>query len=144
MIFNRKIKRFSFRESMALSGLPIISFENNHHWVNMLLDTGGTDSIIDSNYIQYLEYTDTDKPTSSFVGTTGKTDIGQKIINISLTKDDDKSFNVDCTVINLGEAFTAIKESYGVQLHGILGTDFLDKYKYVIDFEKMIAYNKAE
>ena len=43
---------------------------------------------------------------------------------------------------SIKELFDTIKEDYGVTIHGILGTNFLDKYNYVIDFKDYIIYRK--
>jgi hypothetical protein len=45
-------------------------------------------------------------------------------------------------VINLNDLFNTIKENYGVTVHGILGTNFLDKYNYVIDFKDYKLYRR--
>ena len=43
-------------------------------------------------------------------------------------------------ISDLDEAFRAIKAETGVQIHGILGSKFFVKYKYVLDFKDLIAY----
>ena len=40
------------------------------------------------------------------------------------------------------ETLAEIKQSSGVTVCGILGTEFLSKYKYVMDFKDNIAYIK--
>ena len=54
----------------------------------------------------------------------------------------DKSFTGIFGIVNLDTAFKDVKDQSGVQLHGILGNDFFTKYKYVLDFVELIAYNK--
>jgi hypothetical protein len=46
-------------------------------------------------------------------------------------------------VTNMDKAFDCIKQESGVMIHGILGTAFFEKYKYIIDFEKLIAYSNV-
>ena len=41
------------------------------------------------------------------------------------------------------EAFGNIKKETGVTIHGILGSDFFTRYKYVLDFDKLIFYKKS-
>lgn len=45
-------------------------------------------------------------------------------------------------VHDLDAAFGVVKQESGVQLHGILGSKFFEKYKYVIDYKDCIAYIK--
>ena len=45
-------------------------------------------------------------------------------------------------ISDLDEAFGAIKAETGVQIHGILGSKFFAKYKYILDFDSLIAYSK--
>ena len=40
----------------------------------------------------------------------------------------------------LEETTKYIKENTGVEIHGLLGTDFLQNYKYVIDFKSLEVY----
>jgi hypothetical protein len=45
-------------------------------------------------------------------------------------------------VVDLKDAFDNIKSEHGVTIYGILGSDFLSKYKYILDFKDNIAYIK--
>ena len=42
----------------------------------------------------------------------------------------------------LDESFTALKEHNGIQIHGLLGTKFLEEHKYILDFAELVARNK--
>ena len=44
--------------------------------------------------------------------------------------------------VNMGEAFDTIKRESGVTLHGLIGNDFMQRFKYVLDFKDMIAYSR--
>lgn len=52
----------------------------------------------------------------------------------------DNPFEDTFTILNMDSAFRQVKEDSGVQLHGILGSLFFQKYKYVIDFKSLVAY----
>ena len=52
------------------------------------------------------------------------------------------SFKDTFIIMESDEVFTALKQGYGVQVHGILGSKFFDRYSYVIDFGELIAYIK--
>ena len=34
-----------------------------------------------------------------------------------------------------------IKLEYGINLHGILGSTFFQKYRYVLNFDELVAYS---
>ena len=48
----------------------------------------------------------------------------------------------DSTEYNKDEIVSAIKNATGVTIHGVIGNKFMQKYKYILDFDKMIAYSK--
>ena len=53
-----------------------------------------------------------------------------------------KTFEVQLNINNMSEAFGFIKKESGVQIHGILGSLFFQKYKYILDFDSLKAYIK--
>lgn len=128
----------SFRESLNLTGFPIISFENNERWVNLLLDTGSNHSIINTNTLRDLVYTNLNGKSHVF-GLNGEDQEGGYIVLPLQFKK--KTYEMDCLSINMEPTFRKMKEQFGVTVHGILGTDFFEKYKYVLDFNEMVAYN---
>ena len=42
----------------------------------------------------------------------------------------------------MSEAFKKIKDGNGATIHGLIGNSFMQKYKYVLDFDEMVAYSK--
>ena len=40
------------------------------------------------------------------------------------------------------QQLAVIKKDFNIDIHGILGGDFLSKYEYIIDFKEYIAYSK--
>ena len=53
-------------------------------------------------------------------------------------------YNEEFQVVDMTSSFNNIKNDYGVNLHGILSSTFFEKYKYVLDFDKLIAYSKND
>lgn len=131
----------SFMESLNLTGMPIVSFSCNGKILNFLLDTGCNDSIINISVIKNIECEKLNKTTLTY-GINGE-DIKCEFYNIHLIYKDIE-FVSPFISADLTEAFKKIKNDYGVQLHGFLGSKFFKKYKYVIDFNKFIAYSKAK
>lgn len=129
----------SFKESMDLTELPVITFMCNERKLNFLLDTGSNRSYINSTIINDLEHKKLER-TEEVIGAEGN-GMQSQLAMIQLTYKD-QVFETGVNIMNLDDAFTAIKDESGVQIHGILGSLFFQKYKYVLDFDSLIAYIK--
>lgn len=140
-IFKKKDNKdvISFGPGFALTELPIISLYQGENHFNFLLDTGSNDSIIDSNILDKLEYDMSDKQNSLF-GMEGNKEI-VSICNITLSYNG-VDFPYEYNIRDMSAAFGSIKTESGVTLHGIIGSKFFNKYKYVLDFDSLIAYAK--
>lgn len=132
-------KNMSFMESLSLTGLPIICFNNNGQTINMVLDTGSNICIIDSNILKNIIHSKESHQIDGIVGISGEAE-GSNAVELILTYKD-ASFKVECYVNDLADVASAVKQEYGVTIHGLLGTDFFAKYKYIIDFNEMVAYS---
>lgn len=138
-VYKKNKSKISFKESMDLTELPVITFMSDNTKLNFLLDTGSNDSFINESVVKSLNCKMLNT-VSEVIGIEGK-----KIKNNNCElqiKYKDYEFNTQFNIINLDESFNLIKQESGVQIHGILGSLFFQKYKYVIDFESLIAYTK--
>lgn len=133
-----KKENISFKESIDLVGLPIITFTNNRRKLHFLLDTGSDMSYINKSVLPHLKYKDVDKEIN-IVNSSGSA-LSQGCCELSF-KYKKQEFIEEFYKNDLDEAFRTIKEDSGVQLHGILGSRFFTKYKYILDFDNLIAYN---
>lgn len=131
-------KNMSFIESINLTGLPIITFHNNGHPINMVLDTGSNVCLINSNILSDLKYESGEKHTG-VIGLNGESEAGNTVF-LPLTYKD-WEFDFECWATDIGDMVSTMKREYGVTIHGLLGTGFFQKYKYVIDFNEMVAYS---
>lgn len=138
----QKKERMSFMETFNLTGFPIITFENNGKLWNFLLDTGSSNSIIDSTIMDELSYKPIKGLSSKVFGIDGK-DTSCSFCNISLGYKD-KSYESRFMVKDMSAPFKKIKEVFGVNLHGFLGSDFFRQYQYVINFDELVAYSKGK
>lgn len=134
-------KNMSFIESINLTGLPIISFSNNGQVVNMVLDTGSNVCLINKSSLPQLEYKNGDCQTE-VVGLSGNAESGDTVFLPLKYKD--WEFDFECWATDINEMVTSLKKEYGVTIHGLLGTGFFSKYKYVLDFNEMVAYSLAK
>lgn len=53
-----------------------------------------------------------------------------------------REFKEEFQVADMQKIFSKIKETTGVTIHGMLGNGFMQKYKYILDFDEMVAYYK--
>lgn len=136
---SNKLESISFKESMDLVELPIITFYNKDKKLNFLLDTGSDLSHINKSLLPALSYKEIDDTThiTSIGGTQQSLGCCEMEIYYKKQKFTDKFF-----VNDLDEAFGVIKNETGVQIHGILGSRFFAKYKYILNFDTLQAYNK--
>ena len=54
------------------------------------------------------------------------------------------AYDFPVIITNLSDIFTAIQTTTGIQLHGILGNDFLQQYNAVIDYGKDVMVVRSE
>ncbi len=135
----KKRENMSFREAMDLVELPIVTFYNKDTKLNFLLDTGSDLSYINKSILPSLEYKEINE--SKNIISVGGNSQSLGCCDMTVTYRNQK-FTDKFYISDLDEAFGAIKAETGVQIHGILGSKFLAKYKYILDFESLIAYSK--
>lgn len=130
----------SYKDSMNKAGIPIVTFKNGNQNLNFLLDTGSDMSHIDTSIVKYLSDTEIIKGDSVAIYTAnGSKEGNNDWIKIPLMYKDQHYFE-EFMPLDFHDTFNSIKEETGIQLHGILGITFFRNYKYVLDFNKMIAY----
>lgn len=130
--------KISFRETMDLVDLPIITFMVGEKKLNFILDTGASYSLIDSNILCDIEHEKLNVESTVY-GINGKEqDAG--FARIAL-KYKEVNYSDEFQIVDLQAPFSMLKEEHGVNLHGMLGSSFFQKYKYVIDFDELVAYS---
>lgn len=129
----------SFKQGFDLTNIPVVTFYQGNQKINFILDTGASENIIDKEFLKCLEHTE-EKLTDRIWGIEGNgIAVNSCFIKISYN---DIQFNTRFLVNDLSKVFTAIRQSSGVILHGILGSGFFNQYKYVLDFDSLVAYIK--
>lgn len=131
----------SFKEAMDLVELPVVTFLNGDKKLNFLLDTGSNISQINSSILPLLDYKEIEGKDMNVVGIEGNKAVNTGFCEMTITYKG-QEFIGDFCIHDLDDAFAIVKEESGVQIHGILGSLFFQKYKYVFDFESLIAYSK--
>ena len=146
LIFNgiedrNKGNKMSFKESMDLTELPIVTFYQDNEKFNFLLDTGSNHSHISTKAAEKLKGTPMTGEVS-VSGSGGSVDV-TKAIQTELSYME-RSYNVILLIgDHLDEAFQSMKENNGVSVHGIIGSTFLNENRYVLDFDELVAYTKV-
>lgn len=130
----------SLRESMDLCNLPVVTFVNNDHKFNFILDTGATENHVSESAMSNMIGEPSDKQIH-VQGFTGSAEANQgKFVDLIYR---DRIFRTEIFVSPaLDQSFAEIKQNLGVQLHGIIGSQFLKEYGYILDFDNLIAYSK--
>lgn len=138
-IRKRNNSKISFKEAMDLVELPVVTFYNGDTKLNFLLDTGSNVSYINNSIIPLLIHEKTNKEMDT-IGIEGNK-VSNQFCKMSVTYKN-QVFEEEFSIANLDEAFDVVKQESGVQIHGILGSKFFEKYKYILDFKELTAYIK--
>lgn len=133
----KKSSEISFREAMDLAELPVITFYNGDKKINFLLDTGSNISYLNESIVSSL-VTESTGEVSNIIGIEGNK-VSCKICKMIIRRKN-QEFEEEFSIADLDKAFSIVKKESGVQIHGILGSRFFEKYKYVLDFKDYIAY----
>lgn len=137
-----KITPIPFKESVDLINLPVVTFTNNNTKLHFLLDTGSDDSYINSNILDKLEITQKYAVCRNITTASGNAESNLAIaMNISYM---DKTFHNIFIVSDFEEAFNRAVGSSGIVIHGILGSKFFARYKYILDYVKLAAYSNGK
>lgn len=128
----------SFRETMDLCELPIVTFMNNGKKLNFLLDTGASKSVIHSGALDELTYKSLNK-SGDLYGIDGKRQ-DASFISMSIEYKG-KDYSEEFQSIDMSIPFSNLKSDFGVNLHGILSSTFFQKYRYVLNFDELVAYS---
>lgn len=133
----KKSSEISFREAMDLAELPVITFYNGDKKINFLLDTGSNISYLNESIASSL-VTESTGEESNIIGIEGNK-VNCKICKMIIRRKN-QEFEEEFSIADLDKAFSIVKKESGVQIHGILGSRFFEKYKYVLDFKDYVAY----
>lgn len=130
----------SFREGLMLTGLPVVSFMQKGKPLHFLLDTGANFCVINKEMMEGIEYKMNENDKYEMYGIDG---------NPIIVDTCNVTFSLGSTVFNemflindMSAAFGKVEQETSIKPHGILGSAFFNKYKYVIDFDKYLFYNK--
>lgn len=137
---NRKTNLLHFGDVINRSGLPVVTFSNGGKKFMFLLDTGSNYSIVNSGSLDQVEHSVIEGATGEVYGMDGN------IVKISyahiVLESENSTFEDDFQVVDMSNAFANLKESQGVEVIGIIGSNFMNRYNFILDFKDLIAYTK--
>lgn len=142
MVENRKARtpKVIPMEIRLPGNLPIIALSSNGTMFNFLLDSGSNISHICPEYSTMLDaahYNATGGDVRGLGANNSINEVCRAILGDSLGN----KYEVDMVV---SEGFVpvanSIEDNTGIKVHGLLGTDFLNKYNYTIDFKALKVY----
>ena len=134
----------SIAESLESLKLPMVYFTCVENDLAFIFDTGSDGSHINRSVVEELNL-----DTFPVIPGEGKVNVvstGNGIMKASNERCKIKlslagfDFKVEFSVENLDPVFNFIRENDGVQIHGILGVDFLRANNWTIDFSNEVAY----
>lgn len=139
-VFNtQKHNIMSFQNSIDLAELPVVTFYQGKKKINFLLDTGSNNCVIDSTFLKTIDHKMSNIQTSIY-GLEGNSQISN-ICTIKMSYKG-KDYEYMYVVQDMSAAFDSIKKETGVTVNGMLGSKFFNEFKYVLDFDELIAYSK--
>lgn len=130
---------FTFENTMGTYKVPIVSFKHNGKTVNFIIDSGATHSIINSSSINEFDCANMENMKGSVFGIDGNK-IETNLVNVTITKDN-YEFNDIFQVLPI-PGIDKLNDTEDITVHGLLGSTFLKKYKFHIDYKRLEAYCK--
>lgn len=136
-----RVSQQNFSKLLKKTKFPVISFTNNNITLNFIIDTGAEISCIDSRILTNLKYNNV-KEMAKCAGLDGAVlDLDRN--EMTLKDANGREYFLDFYARDFSDAFDQLNASIGITLCGLIGNDFLQKYKSIIDFEQMIIYLKV-
>ena len=124
---------FPLSLGLQKAGLPLIISENN---LCFLIDTGATHNVI-FNYVyehfkEEFKRLDKNQSIMGIEGSYQEAPIVEATFNF-----EGVDYTSSFSVLDASSAMKQVQQETGVQIHGILSTNFLIENKWILDFDKL-------
>lgn len=131
---------FPLTFGLQKAGLPLILTSGKLKNLCFLIDTGSThNSLFDFVYNHFNEEFKILEGTQSLMGIEGhykETSTIEATFNF-----EGKDYTSTFCVLDASEAIKQVQDETGIQIHGVLGIQFLIENKWIIDFNKYQIHN---
>ena len=134
--------KISFKESLDLVELPVITFMNNNKKLNLLIDSGSDISYLCNRVVPELNLISEEEIGLNIMTGIKSMDSVCNEVKLNLSFKDNNFVEKFIILPELDHQFDDIKKENGVKIDGILGNSFLSKYKYIIDYKDLSVYMK--
>jgi len=142
-LLNEKKKKFlSFKESIHKSDLPIVTLNFFDKEYGFILDSGANYNYIDIGVLEELQQYNhiTLSEGVSITGSTGN-HIDSIACNLFFTCGGE-IFSEEFNAAEMAEGFESVTGECGIKVHGVLGNQFFQKYKWTLDFDELVIWTK--
>lgn len=143
MLYYTKSKKHCIPFTLDYAGVPVITLMIDNDTYQFMVDTGSSHSSIMKRVVTQLNM-----PIQNLKGSgISFNGITRNLQCCYLTFHFDSIFYIEGFMIIPEQQEYALNEtnvSTGYSIAGILGSDFLKKYGWVIDYRKSIIYNKCK
>ena len=128
---------FPLTFGLQKTGLPLIVTSGKLKNLCFLIDTGATHNVLFK--FVYEHFKNEFRVLEEYQNTMGIEGIYKECFTIEATFTFEASeYTSTFTVLDATNAVVQVQQETGVQIHGILSTDFLIKNKWIIDFDKLV------
>ena len=125
------------------TGLPLIVTSGKLKNLCFLIDTGSNNNILFSYVYEHLKdefkMLDSTCRTMGIEGHYKETPVIEATFNFEGT-----DYTSTFSVLDATEAIAQVQEETGVQIHGVLGTQFFIENKWIIDLDRLEIYTRKE
>ena len=136
ILYDKQRHTMKFNNTFNKTGSPILEFYSNSKKLNFLIDTGSDYSFIDSTILKDIIHKKADVTEETSVSGIGG--------EVPIEGYFDVTFyykNLEYTHLFQAFDFKESRNYAGVTINGIIGNDFLSKYRYFIDFKNLSVYS---
>lgn len=140
LYYKRYRFKFPFKDTMGEVGLPIVSFEQNGKSFNFIIDSGADASVINTTSLAKLDYIKLEG--NRYVYGIDGNQVKTSFVGVKLFSQNHKfieAFQV-FNIIGLDN----IEKSHNIEVVGILGSTFLKRYGFLIDYKQLKAYTNGK
>jgi len=129
---------------LSKTGLPLIAIEMEGNNLCFLMDTGATLNLLDKRVYEHFSKDQMKEPkpvdTITNFGIDGIETKAPRVEQIF--KFENGLFKTKFTIFDTSTAFNKVEEESGIQIHGILGNEFLLENEWILDYQKLAIYNQ--
>lgn len=135
---HNRANKLSFKGSIDSLTIPIVTLFNNGKAFNFVVDTGANYSVINAEYLKLFDAKIIKGITGKVYGIDGNLqDVYYARIQLSQHTD---NFVEEFQIFDIQSMCDNLKEENGVEIVGILGSSFFQRYKFIIDFNELNMY----